>query len=92
MLATIAEKGAGFRPIADAWADTRTGFMLTVLGGLAEFERDLIRACTDAERGRFSKEVREVLVRFGLTSAPPQAANGRTTVSFDTIGGKQPIV
>jgi DNA invertase Pin-like site-specific DNA recombinase len=35
---------------ADAWADTTTPhgrLMLTVLGGLAEFERELIRSRTD---------------------------------------------
>ena len=55
VLATIAEKGAGFRSIADAWADTTTPhgrLMLTVLGGLAEFERELIRARTDEGRRR----------------------------------------
>jgi DNA invertase Pin-like site-specific DNA recombinase len=48
-LAQIADKGAGFRSLADAWADTTTShgrLMLTILGGLAEFERDLIRART----------------------------------------------
>jgi DNA invertase Pin-like site-specific DNA recombinase len=42
-------------PLADAWADTVTPhgrLMLTVLGGLAEFERDLIRARTDEGRKR----------------------------------------
>jgi DNA invertase Pin-like site-specific DNA recombinase len=42
VLATVSTKGAGFRSIADAWADTTTPhgrLMLTVLGGLAEFER-----------------------------------------------------
>src|SRR6516225_8532918 len=46
-LATISAKGAGFRSLADAWADTTTAhgrLMLTVLGGLAEFERELIKA------------------------------------------------
>jgi DNA invertase Pin-like site-specific DNA recombinase len=48
-LAQIADKGAGFRSLADAWADTTTShgrLMLTVLGGLAEFARDLIRTRT----------------------------------------------
>lgn len=48
-LAAIASRGAGFRSLGDAWADTTTShgrLMLTVLGGLAEFERDLIRART----------------------------------------------
>ena len=55
MLATIADKGAGFKSLADTWADTTTAhgrLMLTVLGGLAEFERELIRARTDEGRKR----------------------------------------
>jgi DNA invertase Pin-like site-specific DNA recombinase len=51
----IAKAGAGFRSIADAWADTTTPhgrLMLTVLGGLAEFERELIRARTGDGRKR----------------------------------------
>ena len=51
----IAKAGAGFRSLADAWADTTTAhgrLMLTVLGGLAEFERDLIRARTGEGRER----------------------------------------
>jgi DNA invertase Pin-like site-specific DNA recombinase len=54
-LASIAGKGAGFRSLADAWADSTTAhgrLMLTVLGGLAEFERDLIRARTGEGRAR----------------------------------------
>jgi DNA invertase Pin-like site-specific DNA recombinase len=47
----IGKAGAGFRSLADAWADTTTPhgkLMLTVLGGLAEFERSLIMARTQA--------------------------------------------
>ena len=54
-LATITGKKAGFRSLGDAWADTTTPhgrLMLTVLGGLAEFERDLIRARTGEGRER----------------------------------------
>jgi DNA invertase Pin-like site-specific DNA recombinase len=54
-LATITSKGAGFRSLHDAWADTTTAhgrLMLTVLGGLAEFERELIRARTGEGRER----------------------------------------
>ena len=54
-LATIAERKAGFRSLGDTWADTTTAhgrLMLTVLGGLAEFERDLIRARTGEGRAR----------------------------------------
>jgi DNA invertase Pin-like site-specific DNA recombinase len=55
ILAAITEKKAGFRSLGDAWADTTTAhgrLMLTVLGGLAEFERDLIRARTGEGRER----------------------------------------
>ena len=55
ILAQITDKGAGFRSLADAWADTTTAhgrLMLTVLGGLAEFERELIRARTSEGRER----------------------------------------
>jgi DNA invertase Pin-like site-specific DNA recombinase len=51
----IGKKGAGFKSIADTWADTTTPhgrLMLTVLGGLAEFERELIRARTADGRVR----------------------------------------
>jgi len=54
-LAAIADRKAGFGSLADAWADTTTAhgrLMLTVLGGLAEFERDLIRARTSEGRER----------------------------------------
>jgi DNA invertase Pin-like site-specific DNA recombinase len=54
-LASITDKRAGFRSLGDAWADTTTShgrLMLTVLGGLAEFERDLIRTRTGEGRAR----------------------------------------
>jgi DNA invertase Pin-like site-specific DNA recombinase len=54
-LAAVTDKKAGFRSLSDAWADTTTphgGLMLTVAGGLAEFERDLIRARTGEGRER----------------------------------------
>lgn len=54
-LAAIAAKVASFRSLGDAWADTTTAhgrLMLTVLGGLAEFERELIRARTSEGRKR----------------------------------------
>jgi DNA invertase Pin-like site-specific DNA recombinase len=55
VLAAISAKGAGFRSLADTWADTTTAqgrVMVTVLGGLAEFERELIRARTGEGRAR----------------------------------------
>ena|SRR5215471_4355897 len=64
VLDEIGERGAGFRSLKDAWADTTTPhgkLMVTVLGGLAEFERELIRART----GEGRKRAKERGVRFG---------------------------
>lgn len=49
ILARLAEKNAGFRSLNEAWVDTTTPIgklMVTVLSGVAEFERELIRART----------------------------------------------
>ena len=64
VLATVGERQAGFRSLRDAWADSTSPhgrLMLTVLGGLAEFERELIRARTG--EGRQRAQARGV--RFG---------------------------
>ena len=65
-LAAITGKKAIFRSLGDAWADTTTAhgrLMLTDLGGLAEFERDLIRARTGEGRAR--------AVARGQSNGPP---------------------
>jgi DNA invertase Pin-like site-specific DNA recombinase len=64
VIAAIAERGAGFKSLKDSWADTTTPhgrLMITVLGGLAEFERELIRARTGEGRNR----AKERGVKFG---------------------------
>ena len=64
VLDEVAKRGAGFRSLKDTWADTTTPhgrLMLTVLGGLAEFERELIRART----GEGRKRAKDRGVRFG---------------------------
>lgn len=55
LLRDVADKGAGFKSLGDPWCDTTTPhgrLMLTVLGGLAEFERELIRSRTGEGRQR----------------------------------------
>jgi DNA invertase Pin-like site-specific DNA recombinase len=54
-LAAIAEAGASFRSLDDPWCDTTSAhgkLLVTVLGGLAEFERHLILARTSEGRQR----------------------------------------
>jgi len=74
-LATIGERGATFKSLGDPWADTTTPhgrLMLTVLGGLAEFERHLILTRTAEGRTRAQANG----VRFGRrpTLTPYQRA------------------
>jgi len=83
----ISKAGAGFKSLADIWADTTTAqgrLMLTILGGLAEFERELILARTGDGR----KRAKARGVRFGrppLDCAPTPgghpAARGRCYAS-----------
>ena len=71
-LAKITERGAGFKSLADTWADTTTAHgrsMLTVLGGLAEFERELIRARTGEGRAR-AKARAELGATLQIDAAP----------------------
>jgi len=54
-LDAIGKAGASFKSLGDPWADTTTPhgrLMLTVLGGLAEFERHLILSRTAEGRTR----------------------------------------
>jgi DNA invertase Pin-like site-specific DNA recombinase len=74
-LAAIAAAGASFKSLGDPWCDTTTPhgrLMLTVLGGLAEFERHLILARTSDGRER----ARARGVRFGRR--PKLTAHQRT--------------
>ena len=71
-LATVAAKGAAFRSLRDAWADTTTPhgrLMVTVLAGLAEFERALIVARTSEGRARARARGVKLGPRFKLSAA-----------------------
>lgn len=64
LIAAVTERGAGFKSLAEPWADTTTDagrFMVTVMAGLAEFERAMIVRRTSA--GRATAKARGV--KFG---------------------------
>lgn len=102
VLAALADKDAQFRSVRDTWADTTTPhgrLMLTVLGGLAEFERELIRSRTSEGRERAKARGVKLGRRHSLTVAQrafvaQQRANGESVrhlarvlgVSKATIG------
>ena len=80
MLALIAEKEAGFRSVHDTWADTTTAhgrLMLTVLAGLAEFERELIRVRTGEGRERAKARGVKLGRKFKLTLHQRREAQAR---------------
>lgn len=75
VIATVTERGAAFRSLRDAWADTTTPhgrLMVTVLGGLAEFERELIIART--AEGRARAKARGIRLGRKPTLSPQQRA------------------
>ncbi|MDB5620673.1 recombinase family protein [Tardiphaga sp.] len=55
ILKSVADRGASFVSLQESWADTTTAagrLILTVIGGLAEFERELIKSRTSEGRER----------------------------------------
>jgi DNA invertase Pin-like site-specific DNA recombinase len=89
ILATIAEKKAGFRSLGDTWADTTTShgrLMLTVLGGLAEFERDLIRTRTGEGRARAVANGVKLGRKPTLTPHQRREAIKRVNAEKETLG------
>lgn len=87
-LKAVADKGAGFRSLADAWADTTTAhgrLMLTVLGGLAEFERELIRARTGEGRRRAKAQGKSLGRPFKLTDHQQAEALARRETGEETL-------
>jgi DNA invertase Pin-like site-specific DNA recombinase len=84
VLATISEKAAGFRSLADAMIDTTSPhgkLIIAVLGALAEFERSMILARTADGRARaiargvqFGRKPK--LSAFQVSEALARRANG----------------
>lgn len=80
ILKEITDQGAGFRSLAEPWADTTTPngrLMLTILGGFAEFEREIIRARTAEGRARAKAQGKSLGRKFKLTLHQRQEALAR---------------
>jgi DNA invertase Pin-like site-specific DNA recombinase len=86
-LGTIADREAGFKSLGDTWADTTTPHgrrILTALAGLAEFERELIRARTG--EGRELNKARGV--RMGR---PPKMTQDQITEALRRRDSGEPM-
>ena len=84
----VADKGVGFRSLADVWADTTTAhgrLMLTILGGLAEFERELIKARTGEGRRRAKAQGKSLGRPFKLTAHQKAEAIARREKGEETL-------
>jgi DNA invertase Pin-like site-specific DNA recombinase len=87
-VAAITAKEAGLRSLGDAWADTTTPhgrLMLTVLGGLAEFERELIRARTGEGRERAKTRGVKMGRKPKLTDHQKREAIRRRDIDGETV-------
>jgi DNA invertase Pin-like site-specific DNA recombinase len=90
ILDAIGKAGAKFKSLADPWCDTTTPqgeLMITVLGGLATFERHLIKARTDEGRKRamangvvFGRKLK--LTRHQIAEALRRREAGETTTAI----------
>jgi DNA invertase Pin-like site-specific DNA recombinase len=86
ILDAIGTSEAGFKSLGDAWADTTTPhgrLLLTVLGGLAEFERELILARTGEGRARAKANG----VRFGR---PPSLSRHQQKEAIQRLANGEP--
>jgi DNA invertase Pin-like site-specific DNA recombinase len=89
-LEAIGQAGATFKSLADTWADTTTAhgrLILTVLGGLAAYERELIKARTGEGRTRAKANGVHFGPKFKLTphqrkEAKQRHDNGETYVDI----------
>src|SRR5215472_41843 len=94
-LDVIGRVGATFKSLADAWANTDTAhgrLMLTVLGGLAEFERHLILSRTAEGRTRAKASGikfgrRPSLTPYQRAEALRRRAAGETLVEIAKLFG-----
>ena len=84
LLAQVSEQGAGFKSLKDSWADPTSAhgrLMLTILGGFAEFEKELNscphRRRQEAGKGPWRKVWTATEALAPSTAGSPTAALGR---------------
>lgn len=80
ILADVAERGASFKSLSETWADTTTAhgrLLLTFVGGIAEFERELIRTRTSEGRARAKARGQSLGRPFKLTPHQREEARAR---------------
>lgn len=95
MVHRIEASGATLKSLAEAWADTTTPagrLILTVLGGLAEFERTLIAERTAEGRARAKADGRRLgrkptLSRYQRSEVVRMRANGISNAEIGRIMG-----
>jgi DNA invertase Pin-like site-specific DNA recombinase len=83
----VSEAGAEFRSLADTWCDTTTShgkLMLVVLAGLADFERSLIMARTQAGIQR-AKDLKKVFGRPGKLAPQQKTLVAKRYASGETM-------
>lgn len=80
ILADVSERGASFKSLSETWADTTTAhgrLLLTFLGGIAEFERELIRSRTSEGRARAKARGQSLGRPFKMTPHQQSEARAR---------------
>ena len=100
ILDTIGKRQACFKSLADPWADTTTDIgklITTVLGGIAELERSLIRARTadgrqraKARGVRFGRKLK--LTKFQIDEALTRRAGERLRDIAKTLGVSHSLI
>jgi DNA invertase Pin-like site-specific DNA recombinase len=93
ILHELAEVGCGFVSLGEAWCDTTTDvgkLMMTIMGGIAEFERSLIRKRCDEGIQRAKDKGTKFGPKFKLDAGQKRRiaeryANGETMAELATV-------
>jgi len=79
ILGELKEKGVGFTSLGEGWCDTTNEvgrLVITIMGGIAEFERELIRKRCQAGIDRAKAKGTKIRAHFGPGCRPTEAHRG----------------